>query len=160
MAGMGPPPKDARLRRRGNADRGGRRLPAAGRQGTPPRWPFDTATPTEGRVWAELWATPQAVEWDRLGWTWVVARYGRLLARVAASSEVDDHLAGAHLNELRQLEDRLGLTPMAMLRLRWTVDDDQAPVQNLDTTPAASRQVRAVDPDLLDPPETLAKSGQ
>lgn len=26
--------------------------------------------------------------------------------------------------EARQLEDRLGLTPMAMLRLRWEISDD------------------------------------
>lgn len=28
--------------------------------------------------------------------------------------------------EARQLEDRLGLTPMAMLRLRWEISDDDA----------------------------------
>jgi hypothetical protein len=29
------------------------------------------------------------------------------------------------LSEVRQLEDRLGLTPMAMLRLRWEVVRDE-----------------------------------
>jgi hypothetical protein len=42
------------------------------------------------------------------------------------------------LNETRQMEDRLGLTPMAMLRLRWEVDSaTPAPV-----TPIAERPRR------------------
>jgi hypothetical protein len=68
-------------------------------------------------IWIALWTTPQAVAWERLGWTRTVARYARFLL---ASEEPSAR--PSLLNETRQMEDRLGLTPMAMLRLRWDVD--------------------------------------
>ena len=55
---------------------------------------------------------------ERLGWTRVVARY----ARVTVEAEMPDASASI-LAEVRQLEDRLGLSPMAMRRLMWKVDD-------------------------------------
>jgi len=65
-----------------------------------------------------LWRTPQAVAWEQLGWTRVVARYCHWSIQAEDSPEVPVALLG----ELRQLEDRLGLSPMAMLRLRWTIE--------------------------------------
>jgi hypothetical protein len=49
-----------------------------------------------------------------------VARYVRALI-VAESRDT----TAFQLSEVRQLEDRLGLTPMAMLRLRWEVVSDE-----------------------------------
>lgn len=97
-----------------------RQLPAEGRPGEPPQWPIGSPTGDEVAVWAELWALPQAVEWERLGWTRTVARYVRLLVE-AEQPDADTTLRA----ETRQLEDRLGLTPMAMLRLRWDVGDPE-----------------------------------
>jgi hypothetical protein len=68
-------------------------------------------------VWRDLWRTPQAVAWEDLGWTRVVARYAVVL--LAA-----ERLEAGPLAEARQLEDRLGLTPKAMRLLLWTIDDD------------------------------------
>jgi hypothetical protein len=34
-------------------------------------------------------------------------------------------MTAALLAEARQMEDRLGLSPMAMLRLRWEIQEDQ-----------------------------------
>lgn len=68
----------------------------------------------EAELWAELWALPQAVEWERLRWHREVAQYVRWKAK-AEQADLDA------AKEARQLGDRLGLTPLAMLRLRWEV---------------------------------------
>lgn len=78
----------------------------------------------ELRIWFELWRTPQAVMWERLDWTRDVALY----ARWQALGE------GGELNsakEARQLGDRLGLTPLALLRLRWEILAEEASVTEL-----------------------------
>ncbi|MCA1218689.1 hypothetical protein [Streptomyces sp. 8L] len=72
----------------------------------------------EGELWAELWATPQAVAWERLRWTREVAQYVRW--KVAAELGSLDAS-----KEARQLADRLGLTPLALLRLRWEIADEE-----------------------------------
>jgi hypothetical protein len=66
------------------------------------------------------------VAWERLRLERVVARYASVLT-IAESEDA----SAAILGEVRQLEDRLGLSPMAMLRLRWEIAD--APVER---TPA------------------------
>jgi hypothetical protein len=55
----------------------------------------------------------------------VVARYVRWT--VAAEVGIPADVATSALAELRQLEDRLGLTPMALARLRWDIVADQPP---------------------------------
>jgi hypothetical protein len=50
-----------------------------------------------------------------------VARYA-LLLRICENPET---MTAALLAEARQMEDRLGLSPMAMLRLRWEIQEDQ-----------------------------------
>jgi hypothetical protein len=116
----GPQPKSAGQRRRRNTQQAARILPAAGRPGDPPRFPLHSAASDDVlALWRELWATPQAVAWDDLGWTRVVARYCRW---VVAAESAHAEPPVALLAELRQLEDRLGLSPMAMARLRWTIE--------------------------------------
>jgi hypothetical protein len=111
-------PKHNPVRR--NARTGPLRLPAEGRSGPPPRWPIGSRFPSpELRLlWHHLWATPQAVAWERLGWTRVVARYAMVLIRAEAMN-------ATALLEARQLEDRLGLTPKAMRMLLWEVATDE-----------------------------------
>lgn len=139
----GPAPKPDAQRRRRNAPMANTlRLPSEGRTGPTPRWPRMGRPPA---VWAELWRTPQAVAWERLGWTRVVARYCSALA-VAEKS-----MSPAMLAEVRQLEDRLGLTPMAMLRLRWEVAADEV-AEARDERPAAAprRRLKVVGGDAVD----------
>ena len=73
----------------------------------------------ELELWRELWATPQAAQWERLRWTRTVAQYVRWEV-LGESGDMDAS------REARQLSDRLGLSPMAMLRLRWEVVDGPA----------------------------------
>jgi hypothetical protein len=114
----GPPPKDPAARRNRRTTAGYRQLPAAGRPGDPPPWPLGPQLVDEAELWLVLWATPQATEWERLGFTRVVARYVRVVVEADQPGANPQKLA-----EARQLEDRLGLTPMAMMKLRWETDE-------------------------------------
>lgn len=147
MPGPAPKPADERARR--NKTPVAMRLPAAGREGEPPEWPIGFGHGVlADKIWAELWSTPQAVAWERLGWTRVVARYVDCL--VSAERDLDDisdpkvyaaMLAAQAklLPELRQLEDRLGLNPLALLRLQWVVDGDQVAEKRDEHEAAASQ---------------------
>lgn len=134
----GPAPKPAAERRRRNAPMANTvKLPAEGRSGPAPAWPFASDEPSQ---WADLWATPQAVAWDRLGWIRVVARYALMLDSVESENPSVPMLA-----EVRQLEDRLGLTPMSMLRLRWEVAVDEVGEQRAAVTaPGPKRRLKAL----------------
>jgi hypothetical protein len=81
----------------------------------------------ETTLWADLWKLPQAVQWERLGWLRDVAQYVRFKV-LAELGDLDS------AKEARQWSDRLGLTPLAMLRLRWEVVTDEV---------AAKRKQRA-----------------
>lgn len=133
MAGMGPPPK-ATSRHRGNDTLSTSLLvlPVDGRVGDEPLFPLSRPTAPERRVWSELWATPQAFAWERMGWTRSVARYVRSLVQAEKPGA-----AASLLGEVRQMEDRLGLSPMSMLRLRWTVGEveDDRPAGELFVIP-------------------------
>lgn len=117
MAQTSPPKLDA-VRR--NARVGPTVLPAAGRSGPAPRWPLSAPSDEERKVWRELWHTPHAVAWERLGWVRVVARY----CRVMVAAEVPDCPASI-LGQAVILEDRLGLTPKAMRMLMWEIARDE-----------------------------------
>lgn len=98
----------------------------------------------EGELWRDLWATPQAAAWERLGWTREVAQY----VRWKVQAELGDLDAS---KEARQLGDRLGLTPLAMLRLRWEIAPDEVAEQRQErrsrSAPKSARQrLKVVDP--------------
>lgn len=114
-------------------------LPSEGRKGRPPAFPL-RLKPLKGQteLWADLWSTPQAVAWERLGWTRIVGRYCRLV--LVAEVEMD----AKFMAEARQLEDRLGLTPMAMLRLRWRVADDELDAKRRPLPARRPRSLKAV----------------
>ena len=132
----GPAPKDPVSRRRRNVAVGKTLLPANGRVGETPAWPFSMVA--EPDVWAELWSTPQASAWERQGWTRVVARYAMLL------SEVEQPDAkGTILGEVRQLEDRLGLNPKAMRSLLWEIASDEVAEKRDESKPSKAASKRA-----------------
>lgn len=160
MAGMGPAPKPAGQRRRRNATVAMTKLPAHGREGKPPKFPLELAKGKTGgetkvlrrlerTLWAELWATPQAAAWEQLGYTREVAQYVRWKVR----GELGDLDAA---KEARQLSDRLGLTPLAMLRLRWEIATDELGERRSeqegdgDPAPAGRPRLQVVDPALVD----------
>ena len=132
MAGMGPVPKPVSALRRPNSVRALIQLPSEGYQGPVPEWPLDDPTPSELRRWERVWTSPMAARWARMGGCeLVVARYVRDCLLVENDSHTTVALAHLHA-EVRQLEDRLGLSPLALLRLRWEIEPDEvAPVVSL-----------------------------
>ena len=131
------PPKLDPVRR--NARTGPFLLPAEGRAGDPPPWPLAPGmTAAERSTWFQLWATPHAVAWERLGWTRTVARYCRVL--IAAEKR---GAAAGLLAQAVALEDRLGLTPKAMRMLLWDVASDEVAERRLESTSARGR-IKAV----------------
>ncbi|HEY5989789.1 MAG TPA: hypothetical protein VIV12_25910 [Streptosporangiaceae bacterium] len=96
-------------------------MPAEGRTGDTPVWPLPgRMSAAEREAWAQLWRTPQAVAWERLGWTRTVGRYCRVLIEAERRNAPPPVRA-----EARQLEDKLGLTPKAMRLLLWEVVSDE-----------------------------------
>lgn len=98
-------------------------LPADGYDGPVPVWPLQHEPSTvELELWNEVWRKPQAAAWANDGYERVVARY--VAVTVLAEDPVSP--SAALLSEVRQLEDRLGLSPMAMKRLQWEVGEPRA----------------------------------
>lgn len=143
----GPPPDPNALRRDRNSDRDGwTTLPSGGYDGVTPSWPLTEPNDREFTVWSEIWRTPQAAAWARLGWLHDVALYVRFLVL----SETGDLKAAT---ETRQWSDRLGLNPAAMMRNRWRVAADQVSERRESTprtrsaTSARSRALKMVSGD-------------
>lgn len=76
---------------------------------------LEMARDAEQALWSDLWATPQAVMWEEAHADRQVAQYVRLQIR----AEQGDLKAAP---EARQLSDRLGLNPLALLRLRAEIE--------------------------------------
>ena len=143
MAGMGPAPKPAGQRVRRNVVPGTVFLPAEGYQGPIPDWPLMEGAELELMRWERLWRTPQAAQWARMHIGETVARYVRT---AIAAEDFDRQTSVAIANikgEARQLEDRLGLNPLALLRLRWEIIEDE--VAEKRDTAVVKRHIRAVD---------------
>jgi hypothetical protein len=94
----------------------------------------------EIELWRELWATPQAVAWERLRWTREIAQYTRW-ATLGESGDMDA------AKEARQLADRLGLTPLALARLRWEIVDTATDTSGPATITALGSRRRRLSED-------------
>lgn len=142
MAGMGPTPKPNARRHRGTFQSA--ILPAGGCHLPPPPWPLSQPTHRELELWRDLWRLPQATIWHQVGWPVEPAFYIQHLVR----AEDGDLNASA---EMRMLSDRLGVNPLAMLWLRWTLAEPvvPSPVTPLASAAAVRRRIQAVDPDDL-----------
>lgn len=168
----GPLPKPDR-RRRNQPTIPTTKLPASGRAGSMPSAP-KTLGPDGKAWWRWAWKTPQAAGWST-GDRAVIARRARLEDDLAVLEDLDfgpppidrdeleawlegitfavqtlRRLAGGGLavaKEMRELDDRLGLTPKGRLALRWEIVKDEEPAEGKEQRPATVRRLRAVDPD-------------
>ena len=97
-------------------------LPEAGRSGPAPAlprpplwleegggWPVATRT-----AWKAVWESPQATAWDQSG------RSLHGWAQLHAVTELHGPQS-SKMSEMRQIEDRHGLNPAALLKLRWRI---------------------------------------
>jgi hypothetical protein len=93
---------------------------------------IDAMAEVEASVWVEVWRTPQAAVWARLGWSRDVAQYVRhkVLGELGSLKDAV---------EARQWSDRLGLNPAGMLRNRWKIGQADATGPRPGATTAAAR---------------------
>lgn len=151
-------------------------LPAGGRKGPAPKVPDGYELGKQGAGWWRwAWKTPQAAAWSA-GDLYLVARRARLeddcsslevlgfdpppvddeylveyLKEVKRIIQLLKGLAGgrlAILKEMREIDDRLGLTPKGLAYQRWKIVAEEEPVA------APVRQLRAV-PGGADPRSSL-----
>jgi hypothetical protein len=96
-------------------------LDPGGRRGPTPDWPLPLnphaeQAELERRKWEQLWTLPQAIEWERMRADDIVALYVRVFVKVtrpAASPKT--------ISELRALDEKLGISPKALQRMRWEI---------------------------------------
>ena len=116
-----PGPAPNKFARRRNARPDWVTLPSSGYEGEIPDWPLAVPPDEDEReLWLRLWRTPQAVMWAKSG-------FERLVARLTVASvlcEDKERMNGALLGAVKDMEDRLGLSPMAFKRLQWELSDD------------------------------------
>lgn len=103
-------------------------LPAEGRSGPVPALPkWRPWTQQTLEWWDELWATPEATQWDQTGRSlhaYAILHHELMLD---AEREAKDRKASSLSAEMRQHEDRHGLSVKAKMQLRWRVAASAAP---------------------------------
>lgn len=106
---------------------------------------LEQASDLETALWADLWGTPQAVIWEEAHAHREVAQYVRWKVR----AEQGDLKSAS---EARQLSDRLGLNPLALMRLRAEVEhadevEDRGHKRRGETHPRGRQQPGDDEPD-------------
>jgi hypothetical protein len=135
-----PIPRPRGQRRRRNLPDPVTTLPAEGSGLEAPELPgADELLEWTRNYWVTLWDSPMAVLWNAFDTPALIrlARVQDLAMRGEASA--------AELSEIRQLEDRFGLSPLARRRLQWEIAQAQ-PQPGTTKRPAKSpqRRLRAV----------------
>ena len=93
-------------------------------------------------MWNSLWTTPQATMWASMHIEHVIARY----VMVACLAEQTQQ-AGL-LTEVRQMEDRLGLTPVSLRKLQWKIEHhDEQPADTSQSEESKERWAQILDFD-------------
>ncbi len=106
---------------------------------------IEQAVDLETSLWAELWAMPQAEIWEESRAHREVAQYVRWKIR----AEMGDLKAAT---EARMLSDRLGLNPLALLKLRAEIEQvDEAETRGRERRSGAKPAARSRKPKGEDP---------
>ena len=139
-ASSGPPPDPNSRRQQTKAQASGWiDLPAGGRDGDPPMWPFAVSTKAELEVWTDLWSKPQAVAWESLS---IDHRVVAMYVRRSVEAELDMRSSA----EARQLGALLGLDPQSMLRNKWRIKGDDLEQKRTEkAAPTRRRSLKVAD---------------
>jgi len=117
----GPAPDPNALRRERDGDQW-RELPAAGRDGELPEWPFPDQSEAERELWSDLWRLPQAVVWEEQLQHLQVALYCRRFVEASAPKS-----ATSLSTLVKQLAEDLGLSLSGMARNQWRIGSSDRP---------------------------------
>lgn len=101
-------------------------LPAEGRVGATPSWPFESVNQTELDLWALLWGKPQAFMWEINGLDHSVAMYVRTFLEAAEPGAVN----GLKSVAIR-MEAELGLSYLGMKTLGWQIANEDVPAADV-----------------------------
>src|SRR5699024_12072629 len=117
--------------------------PAAGNQQPAPAWPLDTEPArVELDMWNSLCTTPQATMWASMHINHVIARY------VMVTCLAEETQQAGLLAEVRQMEDRLGLTPVSLRKLQWKIEhQDVLPADTSQSEESRERWAQILDLD-------------
>lgn len=120
----GPPPKLPEERRRRNVPAGGewRTLPSEPYEGDKPRMPRGLCDQAQ-RTWKQWWSSPVAHELGANEATWTALERLILLINVYYDKIREGEDPTRILAEIRQQEDRFGLTPKGLQNLRLRLPD-------------------------------------
>lgn len=135
MAGSGPTPNPASRRQSGNQAHTWTDLPANGYDGPIPAWPLGDPALGELSMWERYWRKPQAAAWARMSLVDEAALYVRAFL-LGADGNVKA------MTEARQMADRLGLNPTAMLKNRWRIATDEVAAARATKPQAANPRKR------------------
>ena len=116
-------------------------IPATGNQQPAPAWPLD-AEPARAELdmWQQLWTMPQATMWQTMHINRVIARY------VMVTCLAEQTQQAGLLTEVRQMEDRLGLTPLSLQKLQWKIEHhDNLPADTSQTEESRERWAQILD---------------
>lgn len=116
------PPQDPNALRRDRKDDAAAwvTLPHGGRTTPAPTWPAPTQTDREAELWAEMWATPQALIWERDG----LRHYVAMFVRLVAEAEVEKASA-ENRKTVRMMYADLYLTSDSMARAKIRIAQDE-----------------------------------
>jgi hypothetical protein len=113
------------------------KLPATPKRRAP-AFPFAGASASTRAWWRTIWASPMADGWldaDVPG----LERLARLVELAGR-----DGVPMAVLTEIRHLEDRFGLSPMARRRLQWELEQKPAEAAPVEREGGDTRWLKAV----------------
>ena len=129
---MPPAPKPASQRRRRNKTVAVQKLAPAKHRKAPPLPGADAMLKSTLDYWAKIWRSPMSAVWLEADEP-ALERLAQLVDSVATGDA-----SAIVLSEIRQLEDRFGLSPLARRRLQWELDQ---------VTQAEPKQVEQGDDD-------------
>jgi hypothetical protein len=141
----GPPPNPNA--RRTNDKDAWRTLPAACARPVP-AWPIKGRKPAGlVELWRHLWSLPIAEIWHEQNAVRLVARYAQLVIALddvlAGTSKLGATAAAGLPGEIRQIEDRLLISPSTRIRARIVIAEPAPPATG--TAPARAKGVAHLD---------------
>jgi hypothetical protein len=113
----GPPPNPPGQRRRRNATTAPVTLPASRSRSKVPPLPLKRATAATKAWWRTIWTSPMATVWLEADVPGLVR-----LAELVELGHREGATPLAAMSEIRALEDRYGLSPLARRRLQWEIE--------------------------------------